>query len=145
MTLRRTALLCAAGALALAACTTTPPASAPMAPNPMQIVLSGAAEVPPNTSGGTGSARVELEGTMLRWNIQYANLTGPVTAAHFHGPAAAGANAGVRLGFKPPYTSPIRGEATVTPEQAAEIKAGLWYINLHTAQFPGGELRGQVR
>ncbi len=133
-------------ALVGAACTTTStPTAPPMAPNPSVIVLSGAHEVPPNGSAGTGTAQVELEGTTLRWTITWSGTSGPVTAGHFHGPAAAGSNAGVVLPFKPPYTSPIRGEAQVKPEQVADIKAGLWYVNLHTAQYPAGELRGQVR
>lgn len=142
---RRIACTLAATAFVLAACSSAPPASAPMAPNPAVIALSGANEVPANGSPGTGSAQVEIEGSTLRWTITWSGTTGPVTAGHFHGPAAPGSNAGVVLPFKPPYTSPLRGEAQLTPAQIADVKAGLWYVNLHTAQFPGGELRGQVK
>jgi hypothetical protein len=67
-----------------------------------------------------------------------------VKAGHFHGPAAAGANAGVALGFTGSVESPIKGSATLTPAQLADLTAGKWYVNLHTAANPGGEVRGQV-
>src|SRR5215475_7526251 len=58
--------------------------------------LTGAQEVPPTTSPGTGSASATLDpdGT-LHWTVSYQNLSGPATAAHFHGPATPGLNAGV--------------------------------------------------
>ena len=72
-------------------------------------------------------------------------MTGPVTAGHFHGPAAAGANAGVVVPFAGSLASPITGSATLTDPQIADLKAGKWYVNLHTAANPGGEIRGQVQ
>jgi hypothetical protein len=108
--------------------------------------LSGASEVPSNASTGSGT----LEGTLdkktnvLTWTVTYAGLSGPAKAGHFHGPAAAGANAGVALGFSGSVESPIKGSATLTPAQVADLTAGKWYVNLHTAANPGGEVRGQV-
>ena len=43
-----------------------------------------------------------------------------------------------------PLTSPIKGEATLTDAQAADLAAGRWYFNVHTAANPPGEIRGQV-
>ena len=40
--------------------------------------------------------------------------------------------------------SPIKGEATLTDAQAADLLAGRWYVNVHTRAHPGGEIRGQV-
>jgi hypothetical protein len=111
----------------------------------MNVPLSGKNEVPPNASSGSGTGRVELDGNVLKWNITYSGTTGPVTAGHFHGPAQPGANAGVVVPFAGPLTSPITGTATLTPAQVDQVKQGLWYINLHTAANPGGELRGQVK
>jgi len=72
-------------------------------------------------------------------------LTGPVVAAHFHGPAAEGANAKPQIPVKvSPLTSPIDGVATVTADQAKDLLEGKWYFNLHTSANPGGEIRGQV-
>jgi CHRD domain len=41
-------------------------------------------------------------------------------------------------------SNPIKGEATLTPEQAQQMSAGEWYINVHTQANPNGEIRGQV-
>ena len=107
--------------------------------------LSGAAEVPPNTSAGIGTLEASLskDTSVLRWKLSYSGLTGPASAAHFHGPAMAGANAGVVLPFSSP-ASPIEGQATLTAAQVADLMAGKWYANVHTAANPGGEIRGQV-
>jgi uncharacterized membrane protein len=112
---------------------------------PMSVALSGQNEVPPNNSGGSGTARVELDGNVLKWTVTYSGTTGPITAGHFHGPAQPGANAGVVVPFAGPLASPITGSATLTQAQVDQVKAGLWYVNLHSAAHPGGELRGQVK
>ena len=117
----------------------------------MQLVaqLNGAQEVPPSSSSGTGS----FTGTYwpstraLDYNLTYSNLTGPATAAHLHGPAVPGQNAGVVVPFPvtaTPMPAPINGSATLTNAQAADLLAGRWYANIHTQQFPNGEIRGQV-
>lgn len=108
--------------------------------------LRGANEVPPNNSSGSGSvdAALNKDTMLLRWKVNYAGMTGPATMAHFHGPAMIGANAGIALGWANPVTSGMEGRATLTAAQAADLMAGKWYANLHTAAFPGGELRGQM-
>jgi hypothetical protein len=108
--------------------------------------LNGASEVPANTSTGTGTAQVWLnkDTNLLKWKVEYSGLSGPATAAHFHGPAEPGKNTAPVVPFKPPVTSPIEGEATITAAQAADLLAGKWYVNVHTAKAPGGEIRGQV-
>ena len=107
--------------------------------------LSGAAEVPANTAVGTGSLEATLDkGTnQLTWKMTYIGLTGPATAAHFHGPAMPGANAGVAVPFAT-AVSPVEGKATLTAPQVADLMAGKWYANVHTAANPGGEIRGQL-
>lgn len=108
--------------------------------------LSGEAETPPVTTMGTGvvDASYKPETKVLKWKATYSGLSGPVTAGHFHGPAAPGQAAGVALPLKGKLDSPIEGEATLTDAQAAELLAGKWYFNLHTAANPKGEVRGQV-
>jgi hypothetical protein len=108
--------------------------------------MSSASEVPPKTSAGTGDALATLDTTtkMLTYTVTFQNLTGPATAAHFHGPAAAGANAGVVVPLGNNPTSPIHGSAKLTDAQIADLRAGKWYVNVHTAANPGGEIRGQV-
>ncbi|MBV9889816.1 MAG: CHRD domain-containing protein, partial [Rhizobacter sp.] len=81
----------------------------------MSVPLSGKNEVPPNASTGSGTAPVELDGNVIKWNVTSSGTTGPVTAGHFHGPAAPGSNAGVVVPFTGPLASPIIGQATLTP------------------------------
>ena len=109
--------------------------------------LKASAEVPPKDSAGTGTltGTLNTETNEFTYHIEFSGLTGPVAAAHFHGPAAEGVNAKPQLPIKgTPITSPIDGKATLTAEQAKELVDGKWYFNLHTAANPGGEIRGQV-
>ncbi len=105
--------------------------------------MSGAQEVPPKSSGGTGSATVTLDGNKVDYTVQYSGLSGPATAAHIHCGAAPGANAGVAVAFNNP-ASPIKGSGTMTDQQKADLIAGKCYTNVHTAADPGGEIRGQL-
>jgi hypothetical protein len=108
--------------------------------------MTAASEVPPKTSAGTGDALATLNTATkeFTYTVTFHNLTGPATAAHFHGPAAAGANAGVVLPLGDNPTSPIHGSKTLTAAQITDLEAGKWYVNVHTAANPGGEIRGQV-
>src|SRR6266851_3738044 len=92
----------------------------------MKVTLDSKSEVPPNTSAATGTADVDYDAASkkLTWKLTYSGLSGPATAAHFHGPA--------------------EGSAILTDEQATDLTAGKYYINVHTAANPGGEIRGQV-
>ena len=108
--------------------------------------LRGANEIPPNASPATGmvDAVFNKDTMLLRWKVTYTGLSGPAMAAHFHGPAGASANAGVVLPWSSPVASPMEGSATLTTAQMADLLAGLWYANIHTAANPGGEIRGQM-
>jgi hypothetical protein len=109
--------------------------------------LKASTEVPPNDSKGTGSltATYDTATKKLAYSATYTGLSGPATAAHFHGPAAVGANAPPAVPVAATaLASPIKGEATLTDAQAADLQAGKWYFNVHTAAHGGGEIRGQV-
>ena len=110
-----------------------------------RAALAGASEVPANDTKGTGevTATYDRASRTLTWKGSYGGLTGPVTAAHFHGPAGPGENAGVLI----PVTasaSPFEGSATLDEAKAADLVAGKLYFNIHTAANPKGEIRGQV-
>ena len=112
----------------------------------MKADLSAAQEVPPNQSAGKGTADITFDSAAkkLSWTVDHSGLSGPATAAHFHGPAEPGKNAGVAVPIPNQATSPVTGSATLTDAQAADLTAGKYYVNIHTAANPGGEIRGQV-
>jgi|SRR5271169_1095763 len=112
----------------------------------MKVTLDGKSEVPPNASTGTGTADVDYDAASkkLSWKLTYSGLSGPATAAHFHGPAEAGKNSAVAVAIPNATSSPAEGSAVLTDAQAADLLAGKYYINVHTAANPGGEIRGQV-
>lgn len=143
-----------AASIAICGCAMTPAdnavAATPAAPMAsatatFSATLSATAEVPPNSSMGSGTLEAILDksNNVLRWKLTYSGLTGPATMAHFHGPALPGTNAGVVVPFAG-AASPTSGEATLTAAQVADLMAGKWYTNVHTAANPGGEIRGQV-
>jgi hypothetical protein len=121
-------------------------AQAAAAARSFSATMSGGQEVPPTNSAGIGTAHATLDpdGT-FHWNVAYQGLTGPATAAHFHGPAAPGTNAGivVNIGAQG-LPSPMQGATHLTDAQIADLVGGRWYVNVHTAAHPGGEIRGQV-
>jgi hypothetical protein len=111
----------------------------------MSATLESAQEVPPNDSAGKGTADItfDTESKKLDWTIEYSGLTGDATGAHFHGPAPKGENAGVAVPMED-TKSGATGTATLTDAQAADLTAGRYYVNIHTAAHPDGEIRGQV-
>jgi CHRD domain len=108
--------------------------------------LKGSSEVPPVNSAGTGNltATYDTSTKRLSWRGTVSGLSGNATAAHFHGPAEPGKNAGVLVPAPNVTTGPFEGPATLTDEQARHLTAGHTYFNIHTAANPQGELRGQV-
>jgi hypothetical protein len=100
------------------------------------------------TTSATGALTATYDPTSKRltWRGTYSGLSGNVTAAHFHGgtpPSPPAPNSAVVVPT-PASSSPFEGSATLTDAQAADLLAGRWYHNIHTAANPGGEIRGQV-
>jgi len=119
------------------------------APIHFTVPLSGGEQVPPVDTAGKGTATITYDPAtrVVTWTVTYNDLTGPATMAHFHGPAEKGKNGPVVVWLSKQgsqATSPFSGEATLTPEQAAQFMAGDWYVNVHTQAHPAGEIRGQV-
>jgi hypothetical protein len=108
--------------------------------------LKASEEVPPNASAGTGTlqATYDTATKQLSYTVNYSGLSGNATAAHFHGPADPGKNAGVVMPVVGSVASPIKGAATLTDAQAADLMGGKWYFNIHTEANKPGEIRGQV-
>lgn len=110
----------------------------------LKASMNAASEVPPNSSKGTGTltATYDTASKKLSWKGSYSSLTGAATAAHFH-TGEAGKNGPVAVPITP-ATSPFEGSATLTDAQAADLLAGKLYVNVHTSENKGGEIRGQV-
>ncbi len=108
--------------------------------------LKPSSEVPANDTKGSGmlTATYDTASKKLTYSVSYKGLSGPATAAHFHGPADAKTNAGVVVPVKDITPDTLKGEATLTDAQAADLEGGKWYFNIHTAANKGGEIRGQV-
>jgi hypothetical protein len=108
--------------------------------------LKGSEETPPNTTAGTGSlkATYDTDSKKLTWSVTYSGLTGPATAAHFHGPAGPGKAAPVEVPAPNADSNPIVGSATLTDAQAKDLLDGNLYFNIHTQANKAGEIRGQV-
>jgi hypothetical protein len=111
---------------------------------------SGSQEVPPVTTSGSGNltGNYDRDDNSLTYTVTWTGLSGIATAAHFHGPAGAGVNAGVLLPLSITANAAMNGTAsgTVTVSQEFEdaLLAGNIYYNVHTALNPDGEIRGQV-
>ncbi|HEX5213469.1 MAG TPA: CHRD domain-containing protein [Pseudolabrys sp.] len=133
------AAIACAGVLGLA----TPSMAATMT---FKATMTGKNEVPANTTAGTGevTATYDTATKKLTWKGTYSGLTGAATAAHLHGPASEGKNAGVMVPISP-TTSPLEGSATLNDAQAKALMDGEMYVNIHTAANKGGEIRGQLK
>jgi CHRD domain-containing protein len=111
-----------------------------------RATMDGKSEVPPVAGNGSGDvlATLDTNTKKLSYTMTYMGLSGAATAAHFHGPAAAGANAGVAVPIGTNPQSPATGSVQLTDDQIKDLEAGRWYANVHTEANKGGEIRGQM-
>jgi uncharacterized repeat protein (TIGR01451 family) len=105
--------------------------------------LTGSQETPPNNSTATGRASLLLspDEKTARVSLVFSGLSSGQTDAHIHGPAVPGVSA-------PPIFPLPLGQIsdfsiTLTPSQVQDLKNGLFYVNVHSSNFPAGEIRGQ--
>ena len=117
----------------------------------ISATLNSSQEVPAPVVASTGTGT--LTGTfnestnMLSYNVTWSGLTAMASAAHFHGPAMAGATASPVVTFtlnNNGTSGSASGTATLTDTQEQDLLAGKWYVNVHTPNNGPGEIRGQV-
>ena len=128
------------------------PAPAPAAPAPQaelvafKAVLNGQNVVPSADTPATGElvAVFNRRTGLLRWRLTFSQLSGPVQRGSFHSPAMSDEVAAPVLAIGRSFVSPYEGRAMLTQAQRANLLAGQWYVNLRTARYPDGELRGQL-
>ncbi len=118
---------------------------------PIQAFLSGGGEVPPNNSPAHGvmEGTFDTDTNTLQWTVTYSGLATAPIGAHFHGPVSylgltPEENAPIQVATPGNLASPFHGEAKIDDAQAHDLKDGRWYFNLHSKQYPGGEIRGPV-
>lgn len=111
----------------------------------LKAELKASNEVPPNDSKGSGSltAIYDDASKKLTWKGSTTGMSGPATAAHFHA-GETGKNGAVVVPIAGADKGAFEGSATLTDAQAADMMAGKWYVNIHTAANKAGELRGQL-
>ena len=115
-----------------------------------QAILSGSQEVPANASTATGFGTVVLNAakTQITVNESWSGLSAAASASHIHGPAGVGTNNNVIFGFTgvPAATSGSIPQQTfaINATQVSYLENGFLYMNIHNANFPGGEIRGQL-
>jgi hypothetical protein len=116
------------------------------------LPIGGDQEVPARITSATGSMNVSYDKTahVLSYTINWQNLTDVPTGSHIHGPAPRGANAGIKHDFFSQFPKNASGtySGSVTVDETAikedSLLNGFYYVNIHTATYPGGEIRGQI-
>ncbi|HMS55306.1 MAG TPA: CHRD domain-containing protein [Fimbriimonadaceae bacterium] len=110
--------------------------------------MDGLQEVPPNASPGFGMVTGTVDDATGAVTLigDYNNMLANVTAAHIHGAAAPGSNAGVILGLTHTggTSGTLTGNGNISLAHVTNMMNGLTYVNVHTSAFPGGEIRGQI-
>jgi CHRD domain len=118
---------------------------------PIQATLTGAGEVPPNNSPAKGlmEGTFDTDTNTLTWTVTYSGLSSAPIGAHFHGPVSylgltPEENAPIQVGTPGDLASPFHGVAKIDAGQAKDLKDGRWYFNVHSKNFPAGEIRGPI-
>jgi hypothetical protein len=110
--------------------------------------LTGAQEVPAVATTATGYARIVVNESTgaLTYTVVFNGLSSSQTASHIHAPGAIGATAGVAINFGAVggTSGTIPGSTSITPTQLAQLRAHQGYVNVHSVNFSGGEIRGQL-
>jgi hypothetical protein len=115
----------------------------------VSATLNSGSEVPSNATTGSGTLTGTYDAStyIITYKITWTGITGVPTGMHFHGPAIVGQSAGVEVGitgFTSATAGSYSGSATFTPSQGTDLTEGKMYVNIHTAAYPNGEIRGQL-
>jgi hypothetical protein len=134
----RAAHLC----LAIAIATSASASAALAASVSLRAELNGGNVVPRSGSSATGyvTATLDTQTRRLTWSGSHSGLSGKIRGIHFHGPANANETAGIVRTVR----SLSDGSMRLTDEEAADLIAGTWYVDIHTRAFGRGEIRGQL-
>jgi CHRD domain len=131
-------------------------------------MLSGAQEVPPINTDGTGDFEMKNQQGMITFSLNFSGLSSSLTVAHLHfAPTKVAGGVMIFLcggGGQPDCPATTEGNITGTITAAnvvgpttqgidvgdldsalEAVRTGLSYVNMHTTNFAGGEIRGQVR
>jgi hypothetical protein len=109
--------------------------------------LSAANETPPVQSAGYGvmEARYVPAYRTLEWKLYFGRLSGPVMYAFLQGPDGVGNERADLVPVNPPFEGNVQfGSTTLSEAQAADLMAGKWSVEIRTAEFPAGEIRGPL-
>lgn len=143
-------LLAAAGLFAFSSCTTDKLDDKILTAT--NLPLDGLQEVPQRQVAGNGTMDVvyNKETRTLSYTVRWNSLTGPITIAHIHGTAPKGVAAGILQDWSSSiskaaagtYSGTVLIDGVVFTEE--DLLLGRYYVNLHTAANPSGEIRGQI-
>ena len=98
---------------------------------------------------GVMQGTFDTDTNTLEWSVTYSGLTTAPIGAHFHGPVSylgltPEENAPIQVGTPGNLASPFHGVAKIDDAQARDLKDGRWYFNVHSKQYPAGEIRGPI-
>jgi hypothetical protein len=110
--------------------------------------LDGAHEMPSDatSAGGYLTAQYSKATGIFKWRLVVNGLSSPITHAYFHGPDGVGDNDAALVPINQPFDGNMHiGGVALTEQQAADLLAGRWYVDIPTEKFPNGEIRGAVK
>jgi hypothetical protein len=146
----RTSLLLAgalAGTALLGACATVEEAVAEKTTETYNATLTGAQEVPPGDPDGAGRAEISISDNFgqVCWDLNDITGIGPITAAHIHR-GARGVNGPPVFPLKQANEGGWKGCASGAEwtQDRIENNPEMFYVNVHTAEYPNGAIRGQL-
>jgi len=135
--------------IAISACSKSSSPIIPIATNSLfTATLNGASETPPNASTATGMASFTYNPTthVLSGSVTFSGIVSATTVAHIHmGAVGVAGNPVFTLEASGPFASPINYTSpALSSTQFGDLVAGMYYVNIHSVDFPNGEIRGQL-